>query len=982
MRMRAMHPAPTQHRKNQTDSASTAAAPQRLRWIRRTALLGVLTLLAGSAAWMVPSATARLGDGRVELTWRNVGSLRTGLSALTPATPKRRDTPIDPGSLVWVLHAPYGERRVSAIPGGPAGDPSTVDDGTFRVRFDEIEAGAVRLELHHETVDPETAAGSIEVVASWEFFVRAELTTRVVVDLNRGGGLSVDDVHPDPFGNWESWNQSELRILPGLGEAAVDAMDTSRDPRQASFLDGWMVHRPTRLRTNSVGLDRGLTGAQTPLGTVSAAIGSTGRWIITRPAPGQALSLGGSFDTGIRSTGSAFGNWSAQSELMGTTDVSGVLTFQVADDSGPSSLSRDKLEHNGLDAVETSILATLEPFRRGKLRLSFYAQGDQRDYYEHLFAQNLDHAAREDEAYLLAGAVYDVATGPSTLSFDVHYSRSFLETGDARNFDVFENYARLDGLPEVTADGYYWAGDDPATSVDDGHMRDYYLRNLATDWTFRLDSHHRYGFTHPLRAGIEFHRSTYRAYEHLAPSAAALGASSGFQLASYLGYEMDGASQGAPEGHEEKTPERLAVYASQRASLGGLAIELGARLETFDSGQRPVVNRSDPLGSDEQLGLDDLGSEPSVSMFQPRLGLYAPLGDRTHVWLDGGRSDALPPYEALYFDEEFYERQAGVAATSQVRAASAFVFGNPDLQPETRWSAQAGIVRKLGANASLRISGTLATVTDTWVAVRESAGFDSLSYYDNAGERRERNLHLGLTWATGARSRVRASYDLGQVETNVVEPTSLLRGLRYPHLALENAALPQTAVSDPTGIHDGVERDFYPSLLDRRHQVAVSWLTQFGSPRTGTFGDRRGGSFILTFRAASGLPFTKTFVRQEGDALVASSAPRAVDPANLNADRMPGTWQIDLAADQPFTFWSRQFVAWAEARNITDKKNVVRVYNATGDAEDDGWLESSAGQAAILSGGPGFANEYRDRLDDPTRFDEGLAIRAGISILF
>lgn len=967
--MRRTRPAPAQHPDVHSLHRARTRPPRRnpCRFFWTVWITSLVLLVTAS---MAGRANARVGDGRVELHWRNVGSLRTGLSTLTRPAAGREGPTVDPAALVWRLLAPYGDRTVQAVPGGSAGDPVQEKDGAYSFRFDALDAGAVRLELVH----------GAEILASWEFFVRAELTTRVDVDLNLGT-LEVDAVHPDPFGNWETWDQSELLILPGIGEAAVDAMDTARQPRDASYLDGWVVQRPARLRPLGVSLDRGLTGVQTPLGLVPAAFSSEGRWIFTRPAPRRAALIGGSVDTGSRGAGSASASWSTRTDALGHVDVSGVLTVRIEDDAGPSGLSSDQLDHNGLDAVETAAQATMEPFG-GRLRMAFYARGDSREYYEHVFAENLAHAAREDEAHLLAGAVYDIRAARTDLSFDVHYTRAYLETGDGDAFDVFENYARLDFLPEVSPDGFWWAGDDPNTGIDEGHLRDYYLRTLATDWTMRLDSHTRWGSDQPLRAGVEAHRSTFRSYEHLAPSLAAMNPTSGFQLASFFGYVEDGSAQGSEAQHDEKTPQRIAIYASQRASMGRAAVDVGARFERFDSGQAGVRNREDPLGADERLGDDDRTGDPSVTYVQPRVGVYSPLGERTHLWIDGGRTDAIPPYEALYFDEAFYERQAGVAADSQVRAARGFIFGNPELKPETRWAAQVGVVRRLGENATLRISGSLSTTTDTWVAVQESAGFDSLAYYDNDGTRREQTLHLGLTWQTGTRTRLRASYDLGRTETNVVEPFSLLRGLRYPSLALENSALPQTAVSDLSGFHDGRDRDFYPSLLDRRHQLAVSWTLQFANARTSTLGDRTGGAAVLTFRAGSGLPYTQTFVRKAGDVLEQTTTPRPIDDASRNEARMPATWQIDLAIGHPFEYFGQQFVGWLEGRNLTDHQNVVRVYTATGDAEDDGWLESSEGEAAILTGGPDFANRYRDRLQDPTHFAEGLAVRAGLSILF
>lgn len=938
----------------------------------RTAAVAIPFVAVFLVAFLAADAAARFGDGRLEVSWRNAGSLRTGLSRLAPDTPLRRENPIDLERTELVLLAPFGERRVALVPTGSAADPVTIEPNLFSTRFDEVDPGGARLEVRHGD----------EVLASWDIFVRAELTTRISIDLNRGE-LAVDAVHPDPFGNWESWSGTELRLLPGRGEDSMDGIDTAEDRAATPYLDGRRIERPTRLGEQHVRLERGLSGAQTPLSIVPPAFGSDGRWLFSRPTPGRYGAAHGSFDTAIRGSGSAVGAWQTERDGWGTIDLSGQLSWRAYDDAGPVSLE-ESLDHNSLEALEASLRATLEPRERDRLHLHFYARGNTRDYYEHEFAENLDHAAREDRAQLLLASTYETQLARTEASLDLQFGRAYLETGDGADFDVFSNYSRLEFLPETVPNGLYWIGDDPETAVDEGHLRDYYLRTVTNEWKIRLDTETDWDLVggQPLRAGGQIRLVTWRSYEHLAPSAVANGFGGGYQLTSVHGYTFDGDETGSEQGREAKTPVELALYGSQRADLGRASLEGGLRWSYFAPGQSGVRSLTDVLGENETLGAEDLGEEPTWNRLEPRIGFYTPVGSRTHLWLDGGASHRLPPFEALYYDMQFLELQAGVASETELRAAADRAFGNPELEPERTWSAHLGLVHHLAENFTLRAAGRLSRTSDTWVVVRRSVGVDSLAFYDNEGERRERNLHLGVHWRTGRHSRIRASYDLGNIESNVIEPLPLLRGLRYPSLPLESPGNPQVTVTDPSWFHGGGEGEFHPSLVDRRHRLSVALFTRFNDPAPDDPAGRRGGNLVLTFRAASGLPYTPTFVRQAGDVVDTLEPARAIDPDDPNSARMPWTWQIDIGVDQGFRLFQQEILAWLELRNATDRDNAVRVYNATGEPDDDGWLTSSAGQDAVATEGPGYAQTYRERIENPTFLDDGFSARLGVSFFF
>jgi hypothetical protein len=98
---------------------------------------------------------------------------------------------------------------------------------------------------------------------------------------------------------------------------------------------------------------------------------------------------------------------------------------------------------------------------------------------------------------------------------------------------------------------------------------------------------------------------------------------------------------------------------------------------------------------------------------------------------------------------------------------------------------------------------------------------------------------------------------------------------------------------------------------------------------------------------------------------------------------MPWTWQVDLGLQRRFTFVRQNWALYLEARNLLGRKNPRTVYGATGEADDDGWLGTVAGQARAESapGGPAaFRQAYLDRLDDPNRYEEGRTLRVALGL--
>ncbi|MCA9727058.1 MAG: hypothetical protein KC729_05190, partial [Candidatus Eisenbacteria bacterium] len=772
-------------------------------------------------------------------------------------------------------------------------------------------------------------------------------------------------------------------ILPGIGSEALDMVDTHARPGDFD-LDGQPVDLATRLRPQSFLLDRVLRGAQTPLGMVSPALRDGRRWLLTRPAPDIRSDVIGSAGTTDRYFG--------QGEIVyrgssgdGGIGFNGALQYDVFDNPGPVAIANEPIDHNNLEAIATRAALRLDDVViPGSVRASFYAFGNGRNYYLHPFALDLAHAPEEDRAFVQAAASYDLDLGVTRLSVDGAYTRDYVETGDGEAWDDFSRYLRDPSEPEASTDGLTWRGDDPTKPGDQGHLYDYYLRSLNQQTRFRIDTHTTWSAAHgtrhfaPLRLGAELNSTRWRLFEHLAPSQTAVGGDGAFQLTRNFGYSRDGQTRDPRPGHDPRKPSQVAVFASQRATLGLAQIDGGFRWESFSSGQRPLLDRGNPLGADETLTEADLGSEVTTSGLDPRLGLYLPLGRRTDLWIDSGRTREIPPLEALYFDPDLLTIQAGTA--QEDRLGREFIFGSPDLAPALRSAFQVGVRHELSPKTTLRFSAGLARTSDTWVARAHDVGSDRVSYYENGGHRREATAHASMRVRTGTRSTLRVSYDLSRLETDVIEPAPLYWTLEHPGEPLQNVARPESPLGYSIWLDDGVDRGYFPSMLDRRHRLSAAWLLPLALDALG-FETGEIGRLAITMRAASGLPYTPTFVRAEGNVADALE-PAKLTAGDLNRARAPWIWQIDAAATHGFDLLGRDAEMRFEVRNLANHHNVRRVYTATGEADQDGWLDTPAGQAAIQQNGEGFRAAYLNAIDDPTNYDDGITGRIALRVRF
>lgn len=984
MRPRPALLAPLSPRRSSSPEPSRLTGPRIALWMVAAGLL---------AATVTPQvALGRPDTGSLSIRWAHgpdpldpadsTSAAEQG-SGVAPAGPKRNAAPVQ----VAVSRLKIDESWQIAIvtEGATLAWPATL--GGERV-CRELPVGSCRLELRN----PDGHARR-----EFEVPILSELTTQAYLDLDRAR-LAVSDVHPDPFGDVVAWSARELSLLPGLGIGAIPFSPPVPGRVDAASLDGWSLRHRGQNRERDFRLERTVESVAARQGEFGASRASAERELGTATAGHDRAQLGLLASGG--SAGRAFGQarlsgrWGGEEMpawLAGLGLIDGRVSFQGLsfDDASGTRIADGSLDNNDLSSLEMQIRLALRPGAAGQsqlrdddapatdrlLRFGLYAYGQRRRYFLQEFREANEHTPREERSQLQAHLDYSFDLGPMDLLLAAGYDRSLIETGDGRSFDALTRYRTNDNAATDPL-ALYWRGDNAATGIDEAHLYDYYQRDYATAFSLRAEGTTMLGVASPLRVGGEANLRRWRYFEHLEPTRSILGINGGgYEFASYLGYRADGEVHAEGGDHDAPNPKTLSLYAAQRLPAGPAVLELGARVENYRSGADPLSRFEDILADGSNLTDANYGERKSHTALLPRAGAYWRLDKGTSLWADVGASRNEPPYVASYVSSNLLQSFAFTAHEREMPFGSDFVFGNPALAPEERFGGHAGLARRLSRSLDLRLAGRLAETSETFVARRHSQGVDDLAFYENGGKRRERGGHATVLWQRGRHGRVRLDYDLSRVETNAIEPWPLYAGILFPEASAQSPASPEWAAPSTLVYDDGVDRGFFPSIFDRTHLMSAAYSTRFEAETGGFSALLPNWDFGLSARAASGRPYTRTFLRSEGEVASIRSSAEPVDPFDLNSERMPWTFQLDAVLVKETEFFGQPFELRFEGLNLTDHRNAVRVYGATGKADDDGWLESAAGQAAVAARGAEYEEAYRDRIDNPRNFDDGLTLR-------
>ncbi|MCF8424515.1 MAG: carboxypeptidase regulatory-like domain-containing protein [Bacteroidia bacterium] len=199
-----------------------------------------------------------------------------------------------------------------------------------------------------------------------------------------------------------------------------------------------------------------------------------------------------------------------------------------------------------------------------------------------------------------------------------------------------------------------------------------------------------------------------------------------------------------------------------------------------------------------------------------------------------------------------------------------------------------------------------------------------------------------------------------------------------------------------------------PLNYDQRHTITINLDYRFGDGK-----DYKGPQFNrkkkdavqtvqvfqnvganLIFRIGSGTPYTRDIAASPIDAGSQTSSRSSIN-GSINGSYKPWQFRTDLRIDKNIELtWGKKdsenkktanLNIYLQVLNLLNSKNILNVYNYTGNADDDGYLSSTQGQLSVNSNpdvAASFTDQYTIFINNPNNYSRPRTIRIGVLLDF
>ncbi len=362
--------------------------------------------------------------------------------------------------------------------------------------------------------------------------------------------------------------------------------------------------------------------------------------------------------------------------------------------------------------------------------------------------------------------------------------------------------------------------------------------------------------------------------------------------------------------------------------------------------------------------------EPQVSVM-PRISFSFPISDEALFFAHYDVLTQRPTYALRMSPLSYYFLPITGSPT----------INNPNLKPEKTIDYELGFQQRLSASSSLTLSAYYREIRDQIQAFRYTAAYPKTYYsYNNIDFSTVKGLTVSYDMRRTTNTRLRASYTLQFANGTGTDP-EFAKGLiqtGQPNL-----------------------RTLFPLGFDRRHAVNVMVDYRYGEGKeyngpvirrtvTGADGKEtvktieilKNTGVNFTVFGGSGTPYTRS-------SKIVPIGQSGIIDGSINGSRLPWQFRIDGRIDRDINIaWnanrSSYLNVYLQVLNIFDAKNIMSVYAATGNPDDDGYLAAAEYQELINT--QLDAQSYRDlysiRVNSPNNYSSPRQIRLGLILNF
>jgi outer membrane receptor for Fe3+-dicitrate len=497
---------------------------------------------------------------------------------------------------------------------------------------------------------------------------------------------------------------------------------------------------------------------------------------------------------------------------------------------------------------------------------------------------------------------------------------------------------------------------------------DFYRKQKTQSMGGKANLLYQIGKHHEVKAGGEFTYYTVRRYS-LSPvdiaqsyKAIADGDPRGIydRLDNYgydiIGNKIDSGDEGP------KHPVFAAGYIQDKMEFDDLVLNVGFRLDYIDTDTRTFADPSNVQFDDD--GIIDPESMVEVDPLlkvSPRLGFSFPVTDRTVFHAQYGKFVQQSRLRDVYLG---FNRASDVIK-------GGFAESNPvgyGIRPERTTAYEIGFSQQLGESFAFDITGFYKDIKDQVqlrpIFASETAAHSRYYAFVNGDFGTVKGIEFKMDLRRTERLSANVDYTYSDAKGTGSTPNTAFR----------------TVWQSPT------QTPYFPQIIspttfNQTHKGSINLDYRFGEDDGP---ELLGSKFLSRFGANVLFTFTSGFNYTRWDGFANSRIPNET----LNASSTPWTFQLDARIDKSFSLGPLNMNVYLWVTNLLDTKNIVDVFNTSGDAYDDGFLATDNGKKAYegfrSQYGEDAANLYRELyladIYDPTFFGPPRQIRLGIKL--
>ena len=350
-------------------------------------------------------------------------------------------------------------------------------------------------------------------------------------------------------------------------------------------------------------------------------------------------------------------------------------------------------------------------------------------------------------------------------------------------------------------------------------------------------------------------------------------------------------------------------------------------------------------------------------VFMPRIAFSFPISDEAQFFAHYDVLTQRPPQGNRLEPIDYLFMADRVGAT----------LNNPNLKPEKTVDYELGFAKTLSLKSALKISAFYKEIRDLVQITNVLAAYPAQYYtYGNIDFATVKGLSVNYDLRRTNNVQMTANYTLQFADGTGSSATS--------GASLVNTGQPNL-------------RTTIPLSYDQRHAISASVDYHYGEDKDYNgpvlFGLKvfeNAGANIM-FSAGSGTPYSKqsNITQEAADGI----NDRSTLEGSLNGSRLPWQFRINMKVNKEFEIkWndkkSSHLNLYVQVQNLLDSKNIISVYRATGNPEDDGYLTSAAAQSQInaKNDSDAFRYLYSLAVNNPSHYSLPRMWRAGISLQF